>query len=174
MKTVKGEEKVIDMKETLKRVMTRAWEIKREDSRNIWGLCLKMAWAEIKSADKEVVFYGIKDWFAEKNFTQSERYIIKLAIAGGDLHVIDQTEKALKFTAESDYGDFTFWCPKSCLMTKEDIENKTRALKKGLAYNLQLLEIAKENGLKVRKGMKTLTLIKKLKEAGIDVPEKAA
>lgn len=29
-------------------IMRRAWEIKREDSRNIFALCLKMAWAEAR------------------------------------------------------------------------------------------------------------------------------
>lgn len=29
-------------------IMARAWQIKREDKDNIFGLCLKMAWAEAK------------------------------------------------------------------------------------------------------------------------------
>ena len=37
-----------------KMVMRRAWEIKREDSRNIFALCLKLAWKEAKEASKEV------------------------------------------------------------------------------------------------------------------------
>jgi hypothetical protein len=32
--------------------MKKAWEIKKGDSRNIFSLCLKMAWAEFKSPDK--------------------------------------------------------------------------------------------------------------------------
>lgn len=32
-----------------KRVMARAWELKKEDSANVWSLCLKMAWAEEKA-----------------------------------------------------------------------------------------------------------------------------
>lgn len=36
------------MKKMLSKVMKRAWEIKRQDSRNIFALCLKMAWAEVK------------------------------------------------------------------------------------------------------------------------------
>ena len=35
-------------KYNLAAIMTRAWEIKRQDSRNVFGLCLKMAWAEAK------------------------------------------------------------------------------------------------------------------------------
>lgn len=36
------------MKYDLKKIMKRAWEIKKENSRNIFSLCLKMAWAEAK------------------------------------------------------------------------------------------------------------------------------
>lgn len=36
------------MKYDLKRIMSRAWEIKKENSRNIFSLCLKMAWEEAK------------------------------------------------------------------------------------------------------------------------------
>ncbi|EOT28578.1 hypothetical protein C805_00099 [Eubacterium sp. 14-2] len=40
-------------KAEIKKIMKRAWEIKREDSRNIFSLCLKMAWAEFKSPAKK-------------------------------------------------------------------------------------------------------------------------
>lgn len=32
----------------LHRIMRRAWQIKKENERNIFSLCLKMAWAEAK------------------------------------------------------------------------------------------------------------------------------
>lgn len=32
----------------LHRIMRRAWQIKKENGRNIFGLCLKMAWEEAK------------------------------------------------------------------------------------------------------------------------------
>src|SRR5699024_4810705 len=32
----------------LHRIMKRAWEIKRQDKRNIFSFCLKMAWEEAK------------------------------------------------------------------------------------------------------------------------------
>ena len=37
------------MKRMLSKIMRRAWEIKKQDSRNIFSLCLKMAWGEVKS-----------------------------------------------------------------------------------------------------------------------------
>ncbi len=39
----------------LSRIMKRAWEIKKEDSRNIFGLCLKMAWVEFKAAGSDML-----------------------------------------------------------------------------------------------------------------------
>ena len=33
----------------LRKIMKRAWEIKKEDNRNIFSLCLKMAWEEAKN-----------------------------------------------------------------------------------------------------------------------------
>ena len=35
-------------------IMKRAWEIKRENQDNIFGLCLKMAWKEAKEGAKEM------------------------------------------------------------------------------------------------------------------------
>ena len=40
------------MKYDLKKIMSRAWEIKKENSRNIFSLCLKMAWEEAKEEIK--------------------------------------------------------------------------------------------------------------------------
>lgn len=36
------------MKKMLRRVMKRAWELKKEDERNLFSCCLKMAWKEVK------------------------------------------------------------------------------------------------------------------------------
>ena len=119
----------------------------------------------------------IKEWFLEKNFTQNERYVIELAEMNDELIAIKESEKAVYFKATSDFGTLTFWCPKSCIYTKEEamkeMQKKASALEKGLSYNETLLALAKENGIKgVRKGMKTTTLIKKLTSAGIDIPKK--
>ena len=40
------------MKYDLRKIMKRAWEIKKENSRNIFSLCLKMAWGEAKEENK--------------------------------------------------------------------------------------------------------------------------
>ena len=41
-------------KEMLSKVMKKAWEIKKEDRRNIFSVCLKMAWAIIKNGAEDV------------------------------------------------------------------------------------------------------------------------
>lgn len=38
------------MKYNMNEIMTRAWEIKRENTENMFSLCLKMTWAEAKEA----------------------------------------------------------------------------------------------------------------------------
>lgn len=119
----------------------------------------------------------IKSWFIDKNFTQSERLVIQTADFGGELETLHETEKAVQFKAFSDYGNITFWCPKSCILkageVDADMERKATAINKGLDYNEKLLKLAKENGIKgVRKGMKTDTLKKKIREAGIAIPER--
>lgn len=43
----------MERKYNLHRIMSRAWEIKKEDKRNVFGLCLEMAWEEAKEV-KEV------------------------------------------------------------------------------------------------------------------------
>lgn len=119
----------------------------------------------------------IKEWFLEKNFNSNERYVINLAELNEELTVIEESEKAVRFQAVSDFGTLKFWCPKSCIYTEEEIAEKVQkraaSLERGLSYNEKLLSLAKENHIKgVRKGMKTVTLIGKLESAGIAIPEK--
>lgn len=40
-------------KEMLRRIMKRAWQIKKENVKNIFSICLKMAWSEIKKVSKK-------------------------------------------------------------------------------------------------------------------------
>lgn len=41
-------------KYNLSAIMKRAWELKKEDERNIFSLCLKMAWEESKMEDNKM------------------------------------------------------------------------------------------------------------------------
>lgn len=56
-------------KYNLSEIMKRAWGIKKEDSENIFSICLKMAWAEAKSRKMEKVLLnkGFKVWTGGKN-----------------------------------------------------------------------------------------------------------
>ena len=123
-------------------------------------------------------FYGVKDWFLNKTLTNEERY----AYSVGDVaYIAKETEKAVLIKNDTDFGTVSFWCPKSCLMTKEDVDKEKEATEKlekamesGLAYNEKLVIFAKENGVKgVRIGLRTKTLIEKIQKAGLEVPARA-
>lgn len=151
----------------LKKVMKRAWEIKKQDNRNIFSLCLKMAWAEIKNLT-ETAFYGVKSWFLSRTLSQNERYAYS---TGDGAYIAKETEKAVLVKNMTDFGQISFWCPKSCLLTKEDVIKNARKMENGLNYNRTLIQFAKESGIKgIRKGMKTKTLLKKISEAGFEAP----
>jgi len=47
------------MKYNVKAIMARAWEIKKQDMNNYFGLCLRMAWEEAKSEKKEYKGYAV-------------------------------------------------------------------------------------------------------------------
>ncbi len=116
----------------------------------------------------------VKNWFINEKFNQQEAYVISVS----ELTVIDETEKAVKIYADSDYGYLKFWCPKSCIITDEEIakqeEELNKKFQKGLEYNKSLVEFAKSNGIKgVREGLRTVTLIEKIKAAGLEVPARA-
>ena len=64
-------------KEMLRRIMKRAWAIRREDASYIWSLCLKMAWAEAKKG------VGMTLEKALEIRELVERYSIRLERVGG-------------------------------------------------------------------------------------------
>lgn len=131
----------------------------------------------------------VKDWFLEKNFTYNERAIVKHF---EDASVEKETEKAKLIKWANDEGIVTRRVPKTCILgTKEEVENRKdweiekmqreterrkkeqERLEKGLNYNQLLVNFAKDNKIKgVRIGMKTYTLIKKIEDAGLTVPER--
>lgn len=115
----------------------------------------------------------IKDWFLNKNFTSNERFVINCA---DELVVTRKTEKAVFIEAVSDYGKLKFWVPKSCIMTDEEVEKeineRNKKMEAGLDRLQKLVAWAKEKGVKgVRMGMRRITVEKKIREAGLGVPE---
>ena len=123
----------------------------------------------------------VKAWFENKIREElalggSRPYIISISEAGRE------TEKAVLASVEYGFSSSlekttTVWIPKSCLMSEEEAEQEDEKVQKvftsGLQYNEKLVAFAKENGLKVRTGMKTVTLISKIREAGLEVPARA-
>ena len=50
-------------KYNLSKIMKRAWEIKKEDNKNIFAICLKMAWEEAKKGVKKMT---VEEYLVEK------------------------------------------------------------------------------------------------------------
>lgn len=111
----------------------------------------------------------IKTWFLSKNFTSNERMIIEMAIFSDDVEILKETEKAVFVQFTSDYGAIKTWMPKSCMLNDDEPCATT-----GLDYNIMLVNFAKSNGIKgIRTGLKTETLINKIRRAGLQVPARA-
>ena len=115
------------------KIMTRAWEIKKEEDRKVinsklnrldfselkasektvFGICLAMAWEEAKKEVEAVISSNVakvKEWFLIKKCgTEVNSF-------GNTIEIIKETEKAV-------YGNIYYvdgtpmaiWCPKSCL-----------------------------------------------------------
>lgn len=112
----------------------------------------------------------LKVIFLDKTLTQGERYAWS---TGDGPYISKETEKAVLIKNKTDFGTISFWAPKSALLTDNDLIKKSNIIKKGLNYNEQLVNFAKSNGVKnVRKGMKTNTLIQKIRDSGLDVPKR--
>lgn len=125
------------MKYNLSNIMKRAWEIKRQDSENIFGLCLKMAWDEAKNASivgRWHVRLTVKSWVIDKAQQTARAYNCYIDYAERNEdgtrweqngytkvtaeEVLGETEKALKVRLRT--GDvvgsakgWTMWIPKS-------------------------------------------------------------
>lgn len=108
-------------KYNLSEIMKRAWELKKQFEVP-FKAALKRSWeiakeavkkAEKKVSEIRIENLSIKDWFLNKNFTQNERYAIKMAEENNEIIAVKQTEKALLLKANSEYGMLTFWAPKS-------------------------------------------------------------
>lgn len=108
------------MKETLRKVMKRAWEIKKQDNKNIFALCLRMAWAEVKKTTCETRFM-IADWFMNKNIDKVTTAHCVCFQTFGKEDIVKESEKAFCVTlqlmvkstgAESRYSK-NIWIPKS-------------------------------------------------------------
>lgn len=157
------------MKYDLVKIMKRAWTYRKANNMSM-SAALKQSWAEAKEAESKIY---IKDWFAKKmlseNF-QSGAYLIDV------LGIEKETEKAYKLFVEIGYCSSiefqtSVWVPKKCTMTAAEkrAEEKAQAerFESGCRAYEKILAFAKENGLKVRKGMRKATLLSKIADAGL-------
>lgn len=101
------------MEDTMKEIMTRAWEIYRTlevkgDRLAKLAMALRQAWAEFKAASSNKLL-EIADWFVSKKARENGRKII----AGNAVAVIGETEKAYKVIFGDVVAPITFWAPKS-------------------------------------------------------------
>jgi hypothetical protein len=99
----------------LKAVMKKAWEIKKQDKRNVWSECLKMAWSIVKGLHNMSKKIGIKTWFQDKLMKENNAYINDWSD-----DIVRETEKAvcIHMDFETKTGvpfSKNVWVPKSCL-----------------------------------------------------------
>lgn len=120
------------MKFDLAKIMTRAWEIKKEADRkvknskmnhndfsalkesekSVFGICLEMAWEEVKKAVVETIKTGktIKEWFMNKKFGKEVENF------SNTIEILKETDKAVYGTVYYNTGmSMEIWVPKSCL-----------------------------------------------------------
>ena len=118
----------------LSKIMTRAWEIKREEDRKtknrkmnhndfselkdsekaVFSICLSMAWEEAKKEVNTVKVEGntarVQAWFLAKKCGKEVNNF------GDTIEILKETEKAVYGNIYYNNGmPMPIWCPKSCL-----------------------------------------------------------
>lgn len=91
-------------KYNLSAIMKRAWTIKKEDSKNIFPACLKMAWAEAHTqaetaAAKEITPEDIKalaEKYAEENCQQDNNWFASVSCSAWVKHSYNRTYISIK------------------------------------------------------------------------------
>lgn len=156
---------------SMKNIMKRAWEMMKEVNEALFSECLKEAWKE----SREIKEVYIKDWFINR----IELGYGKRAFNDQLCRIIKETEKAYLldvewFTVDGEYDGSTYkWVPKSCTLTMKehaDIEERQeKAFEDGCRRYENLINFAKNNNVKgVRIGLRKETILKKIKDAGLE------
>jgi hypothetical protein len=64
----------------------------------------------------------VKDWFADKKCKENKRHMNSTNIFA----IVKESEKAAYvMVADSNLRSFCFWCPKSQIETREDVDTET-------------------------------------------------
>ncbi len=120
----------------------------------------------IKSATGNRVAF-MPDWFFKK--IKGENRNIHLYEQGGE--IVRETEKAVLITVpyttiDGEYdGVKKIWIPKSVALDKKGWD---KSIKSGKQNYEKMLDYARAHGVRVRKGMKKNTILKKIKESGLN------
>ena len=120
------------------------------------------------------VVESIPDWVYEKKLPQSEFY----AFRNADLHYVKrETEKAYLIAGSTDFGEVSFWMPKSWALSPEkvrsdSIQSEARYLV-GQNYNRYLKQVASDNGVKLGNVRRTAGIQEKLTKKGVQFFDKA-
>lgn len=120
------------------------------------------------------VMESIPDWVYEKKLSQNELY----AFRNADLHYVKrETEKAYLIAGDTDWGEVSFWMPKSWASSPEkvrsdSIQSEARFLV-GQNYNSYLKQVASDNGVKLGSARRTASIQDKLTKKGVQFFDKA-
>ena len=113
---------------------------------------------------------SIPDWVIEKKLGTGtdEAYAFRV---GDGAFIKRETEKAYLIANNSDFGQVSFWMPKSWMSTPEKtradfIKSKANMIA-GSSYNRYLTQLASEAGVKVGNVRRTEAISKKLAAKGV-------
>lgn len=157
----------------MKKVFKKAHKMTREfvkeyevDYQVQFGLFVQYLLEEKDNNEIDYETAEIKTWFLVNNFSNEEKYVIEVS----DREIVRETEKAVNIKFTSKYGAIYSWIPKSVFVTKEEIEERQKRFEEGKRRYEKLVEYAKGKVKGVRVGWRKETIVRKLKEAGYEVP----
>ena len=113
---------------------------------------------------------SIPDWVLEKKLNQQESYAFR---TGDGAFIKRETEKAYLIANNTDYGQVSFWMPKSWMSSPEkvrsdSIQSEARWIV-GSNYNRYLKQVASDNGVKLGSVKRTAKIQEKLQAKGVKV-----
>ena len=117
---------------------------------------------------------SIPDWVLRKKLGAQESYAFR---TGDGAFIKRETEKAYLIANNSDFGQVSFWMPKSWMSSPEKvrsdhIQSEARFLV-GHNYNHYLKQVASDNGVKVGNLRRTVSIQDKLTKKGVQFFDKA-
>lgn len=78
---------------------------------------------------------NIPDWFLNNTLNKAQKYAFEM----GEKKILRETEKAVLIKVTSDFGSFSFWCPKSVLNREEIRQHYTYIEIDGKKYAKEIL-----------------------------------